>query len=227
MLLMTLRGTPTTYYGEELGMENISLEQHQLQDPYAIQNPDIAHIVGRDPERSPMQWDQSPNAGFCSPNVTPWLPTHTNAETVNVAVQEKQPESMLSFYKHLTELRKTELALCLGDFVPLTVGDDAVKSVFCYVRRPAKKDVEELARQNVSEPSSYLVLLNFTASPLQLDIVKNNHFLFDKYAATAKIKISTCMQLLGNTQDLCEVHLKPNEGLVLELAHLVTLDGHC
>ncbi|MGZ9165881.1 MAG: alpha-amylase family glycosyl hydrolase, partial [Anaerolineales bacterium] len=69
MLLLTLRGTPTCYYGDELGMENVPIPLEKVQDPPAVNQPEIAHIVGRDPERTPMQWDTSPNAGFSEPDV--------------------------------------------------------------------------------------------------------------------------------------------------------------
>ena len=66
MLLLTLRGTPTCYYGDELGMENVPIPPEFVQDPAARNQPEVAHLVGRDPERTPMQWDGSPNAGFAA-----------------------------------------------------------------------------------------------------------------------------------------------------------------
>jgi alpha-glucosidase len=75
MLLLTLRGTPTCYYGDELGMENVPIPLEMVQDPPAVNQPEIAHIVGRDPVRTPMQWDDSPNAGVSAPDAkSPWLP---------------------------------------------------------------------------------------------------------------------------------------------------------
>ena len=69
MLLLTLRGTPTCYYGDEIGMENVPIPPEMVQDPPAVNQPEIADIVGRDPERTPMQWDDSPNAGFAAAGV--------------------------------------------------------------------------------------------------------------------------------------------------------------
>jgi alpha-glucosidase len=217
LLLMTLRGTPTTYYGEELAMENITLDPQQLQDPYAIQNLDIADLVGRDPERSPMQWNAGPNAGFCEPGVKPWLPLHPDSSVKNVESEGTAEHSPLAYYRHLSHLRKTEPALCLGDYLPMTLGDEADQSVFCYVRRPSQNDVTELAKQGIKEPSSFLVLLNFTAEPIRLDVVKNNHHTFNSYYAHAKIRSSTLMTHMGDVVDLCDVHLRANEGLLVEL----------
>ncbi len=72
MLLLTLRGTPTCYYGDEIGMENVFIPYEQTMDPAARQQPELFEIYGRDPERTPMQWDDSPNAGFTAPEATPW-----------------------------------------------------------------------------------------------------------------------------------------------------------
>src|SRR5690606_37628021 len=80
MLLLTLRGTPTTYYGEEIGMENVPIPLALMQDPPALNQPEMAHVVGRDPVRTPMQWDDSPNAGFTHPDATPWLPLAADYE---------------------------------------------------------------------------------------------------------------------------------------------------
>src|SRR5215211_3467911 len=100
MLLLTLRGTPTCYYGDELGMEDVLIPPEKIQDPPAVNQPEIAHIVGRDPERTPMQWDASPNAGFSSPDVKDlWLPLASDYQEVNVESQLNDPYSMLNFYR--------------------------------------------------------------------------------------------------------------------------------
>ena len=99
MLLLTLRGTPTSYYGEEIGMENVDIPPELVQDPPAVNQPEIAHVVGRDPARTPMQWDTSPNAGFASEGVTPWLPLSKEYQQRNVRKQEEDPTSMLNLYQ--------------------------------------------------------------------------------------------------------------------------------
>src|SRR5690606_1763307 len=80
MLLLTLRGTPTLYYGDEIGMEDVEIPPDQIQDPAELNAPGLG--LGRDPERTPMQWDDSPNAGFCPPDVQPWLPVAPDYEQV-------------------------------------------------------------------------------------------------------------------------------------------------
>jgi len=127
MLLLTLRGTPTMYYGEEIGLENVDLPDEFVNDPAAtdgnLRNP------GRDPERTPMQWDASAHAGFTT--ASPWLPVGPDYETRNVRVQETDPASQLSLTKALLTLRREEPALNVGDYH--FVQSD--KSVFVYERR--------------------------------------------------------------------------------------------
>ncbi len=85
MLLLTLRGTPTLYYGDELGMQDVPIAPDQVRDPAEKNEPGKGR--GRDPERSPMLWDGSANAGFTAPEATPWLPLLENRAQVNVAVE--------------------------------------------------------------------------------------------------------------------------------------------
>ena len=108
MLLLTLRGTPTMYYGEELGMVNGRIEADQVRDPAEKNQPGIGQ--GRDPERTPMLWDQGPNAGFTTG--TPWLPM---SEGASVEAQLKDPRSILNMTKHLLRLRRAAPALFEGD----------------------------------------------------------------------------------------------------------------
>jgi alpha-glucosidase len=128
MLLLTLRGTPTLYYGDEIGMQDVRIEPHRVQDPFEKNVPGMG--LGRDPERTPMQWDGSPNAGF-SGAATPWLPLAPDALTNNVAAQREDPSSLLSLYHRLIELRRTEPALSVGSFQLLPAEGD----VLAYVRR--------------------------------------------------------------------------------------------
>ena len=122
MLLLTLRGTPTCYYGDELGMANVHIPPEFLQDPQAVNQPEIADIVGRDPARTPMQWDASPNAGFAAAGVQTWLPLADDYRTRNVAVQSADPTSMLSYFRALTALRESSPALVVGDYKAVGYG---------------------------------------------------------------------------------------------------------
>jgi alpha-glucosidase len=112
MLLLTLRGTPTLYYGDELGMEDVPIAPYQVQDPAEKNEPGKGR--GRDPERSPMLWLDTPNAGFTTPAATPWLPLQQDWQTENAAAQSLRPRSMLSLYRKLLALRRAEPALHSG-----------------------------------------------------------------------------------------------------------------
>ena len=115
MLLLTLRGTPTLYYADELGLPDVAIPSSLIQDPQERTNPGL-HL-GRDPERTPMQWDASPNAGFTTG--TPWLPVGDDYRALNVEVQRSDPRSMLTMQQRLINLRRAEPALILGDYAPL------------------------------------------------------------------------------------------------------------
>lgn len=120
MLLLTLRGTPTMYYGDELGMRDVPIPPDCVQDPFEKNVPGLG--LGRDPERTPMQWDASPHAGFTVS--TPWLPIADDYQQVNVAAQRDDPRSMLSLSRRLIELRRAEPVLTIGAWSPVeTQGD--------------------------------------------------------------------------------------------------------
>ena len=112
LLLLTLRGTPTIYYGEEIGMVDVPVSRDDSRDPVERREPGR----GRDPERSPMQWDAAPNGGFSSPDATPWLSLAPDANRVNVAGQAEDPDSILTLTRRLIALRREHPVLRLGDF---------------------------------------------------------------------------------------------------------------
>jgi alpha-glucosidase len=128
-LYLTLRGTPVMYYGEEIGMENNDPKRKEdVKDP--IGKLGWPEEKGRDGERTPMQWNDSPNAGFSQ--ATPWLPVPDSYKTHNVAGERKDPNSVLSFYKNVLALRHTNRALFEGEYVPLNETD---ANVLSYLRR--------------------------------------------------------------------------------------------
>jgi alpha-glucosidase len=110
VLLLTLRGTPTLYYGEELGLENSPIPAGQVDDVRELNQPGR----GRDPYRTPMPWDASESAGFTS--ARPWLPVGEANRPRNVAAARDDPDSMLSLYRRLIGLRRREPALALGSY---------------------------------------------------------------------------------------------------------------
>jgi len=119
LLMLTLRGTPIVYYGEEIGMHQENIPRGAQKDPLAhlrIWGIPVGKFVGRDGCRTPMQWTTSPiNAGFSEdPNINPWLPISTESFEINVESQKSRNNSMLNFYKNLIQLRKKEPALMEG-----------------------------------------------------------------------------------------------------------------
>ncbi len=120
MLLLTLRGTPTLYYGDELGLGHVEVLEARVQDPWAKREPGIG--VGRDPSRTPMQWDATTYAGFSTS--APWLPLTPDNGTRNVAAMRAQPGSMLSLVRALLAIRRARRSLSHGDWRLLEVRDD-------------------------------------------------------------------------------------------------------
>ncbi len=111
MLLLTMRGTPTVYYGDELGLIDGVIPPDRVQDPRELREPGLG--FGRDPVRTPMPWDASPHAGFTTGE--PWLPLNTDWPTRNVAAETGEPGSILSLYRDLLALRRAHPALSVGD----------------------------------------------------------------------------------------------------------------
>lgn len=109
MLLMTIQGTPTLYYGEEIGMKGVDIPAERAIDPQGQRTG-----RNRDPERTPMQWNDGPNAGFTAGS--PWLPLEEHFEAANVAAQQADERSLLHLYRRLIALRRDEPALLQGTF---------------------------------------------------------------------------------------------------------------
>ena len=122
LLLLTLRGTPTLYYGDELGLHDVPIAPEQVQDPWEWQTPGLG--LGRDPERAPMPWSEAESAGFTSPGVAPWLPM--DSERASVEAQQRDPNSMLRFTKRLLELRRATPALSMGHYKQVEMTNPAL-----------------------------------------------------------------------------------------------------
>ncbi|MCB0192481.1 MAG: DUF3459 domain-containing protein, partial [Anaerolineae bacterium] len=188
MLLLTLRGTPTIYYGEEIGMQDGDIPPERVQDPWEKNVPGLG--LGRDPERTPMQWDDSPHAGFCPANIQPWLPVADTASLVYVAAQKNQPQSILSLTRHLIELRQTP-ALLTGAYRSLPSPD----GIFAYERRDTDR--------------CFVIVLNFTDSPQAWDVS-------DAFVQ-AQVLLSTHLDRVDEPV-AGAVSLRPDEGLILDVA---------
>jgi len=195
MLLLTLRGTPTCYYADELGMEDVPIPPEKIQDPPAVNQPEIAHIVGRDPERTPMQWDDSPNAGFSDPEVEDlWLPIAANFREVNVASELKDPHSFLNFYRKLLATRKASPALLWGDYKSHDLeSQETQQNCFVFERRAGDQRL--------------LVALNFSGQDQTLSLPG-----FGK----GKVVLSTILDREEEV-DLSGFTLRANEGCIIAL----------
>lgn len=120
MLLLTLRGTPTLYYGDEIGMHQVAIAPEHVRDPFEKNLPGLG--VGRDGCRTPMQWDSSEFAGFSQRE--PWLPVPGSHVRDNVVRLDADRRSILSLYRRLIALRKSSPALIGGDYHPVAAQGD-------------------------------------------------------------------------------------------------------
>lgn len=148
MLLLTLRGTPTMYYGDELGIGKVEIPPDAVQDPWEKNEPGLG--LGRDPARTPMHWDGSAHNGFTSGK--PWLPLAPHFRPYHVEALRDDPNSILMLYRRLIQLRRQHLALSVGSYKQVT----------------AEGDVLTYERQHGSE--RFLVALNLADKPHTLSL---------------------------------------------------------
>jgi alpha-glucosidase len=146
MLLLTLRGTPTMYYGDEIGMHQVAIAPDQVRDPFEKNVPGLG--VGRDGCRTPMQWDASANGGFTTG--APWLPLAEDAVHENVENLVPDTHSILTLYRALINLRKTTPQLVTGGYVPVVTTGDL------------------LAYRREYGGEALLVILNLAADPISI-----------------------------------------------------------
>jgi alpha-glucosidase len=185
MLLLTLRGTPTMYYGDELGMRDGAIAPEQVQDPWEMRVPGLG--LGRDPERTPMVWTSAPNAGFCPPDVIPWLPLNEDSVTINVASQLDDSDSMLVFTQKLIHLRRETAALNQGSYRSLPTPD----GVLAYERR--------------HEDAACWVVLNMTGEAKTWTLPEGGR------ETAVRLTTESTQPILTGTV----LPLRPNEGIVL------------
>ncbi len=188
-LLLTLRGTPFLYYGDEIGMRDIPLKRSEIMDPPGKKY--WPFYRGRDGCRSPMQWDGSPNAGFSSQKS--WLPVHTNYRTRNVQSQQADSSSLFNLTRNLIALRRAYHALQRGDFTLLT-------------RHPR----EALAYLRQTPDQALLVALNFKEHTTTIELQ------LEEPASARDLLLSTARD--DPPPDLQKLQLAPSEVLIVELA---------
>jgi alpha-glucosidase len=119
LMLLTLRGTPVLYQGDEIGLTDGTFEKEQLLDPVGLRF--WPHYAGRDPERTPMPWDDGPTHGFTAAGVTPWLAMAD--APMHVAGQRAEPESVLHLVRAVIALRRASPDLLAGDYRRLPGGE--------------------------------------------------------------------------------------------------------
>jgi oligo-1,6-glucosidase len=189
--ILSMRGTPYTYYGDELGMTNIGFTKiEQYKDIAAINGytkaatdgEDLDHylkklnLLSRDNGRTPMQWDDTNNAGFSSE--TPWLPVHENHTTVNVATQQNDHNSVLNHFRKMVALRKDNLLLVYGNY---EIIQEEHPTIYAYSRTLDDEQMKILL--NFSESTSKINLLDLG---LYKEVLINNYneLLIDKNTIT-------------------------------------------
>ncbi len=187
VMMLTLRGTPFLYYGEEIGMERQKVSRKEIQDPVGKKY--WPFHPGRDPERIPMAWDSSEKSGFTTGK--PWLPIYTKSNEVNVEVQKEDKSSLFYIYKKLISIRKDRKSLRKGN---LKIHLSKDKNVLFYKRKEGKEE-------------SY-IFLNFSNQDAEVSYPRKwnlKNILFSTAPRPAYLK-----------QDLDDgfLHLFPNEAII-------------
>jgi alpha-glucosidase len=148
MLLLTLRGTPTIYYGDEIGMEQVAIPPERIRDPIELNIP--GHALGRDGCRTPMQWDGSPHAGFSTSE--PWLPLAEDRESQTAGAQIADEASLYHLYRQLIALRRSLPTLAHGTLKNVAATDDV------------------LTFERIYGEERLLIALNLNSRPARLDL---------------------------------------------------------
>ncbi len=189
-LYLTLRGSPIMYYGEEIGMVNTDpTRKEDVKDVQALIS--WPTDKGRDGERTPMQWNTTPNAGFTKGK--PWLPVPASYKTYNVATESKNPDSVLNTYKHVIALRRSEPALLTGSYTALNPDDP---NVLAYLRK--------------ENDDTVVVALNMSATPQKLNLTSAG-------LASPKLKVLLSTTKLPDVSDTTNITLQPYAALIAKV----------
>ncbi len=187
LLLLTLRGTPTMYYGDELGLQDVAIPKHEIVDPQGLNMPD--KDLSRDPFRTPMQWNNSPYAGFSI--VKPWLRVSNDFQSRNTEAQERSASSILNLYKEVLRLRKDSTSLSAGSYREVFYSD----KVLAYLRYD-------------DHDNPYLIVLNFTDEKAFVSLK-------DEYHGQIVVSASLGKTLASFNTGVFE--MPPNEGYIVRL----------
>jgi alpha-glucosidase len=195
MLLLTLRGTPTIYYGDEIGMTNVPIPADEQVDPQGLNMPD--KNLSRDPERTPMQWDDSTNAGFSK--VRPWLRVAEDYRKVNVKEQFTDEDSTLNFFRRMIAFRQQEQILLSGEYLPVYTD----KSILAYMRQLEEKKI--------------LVVLNLSAGAVVFTMPHEH---------VGGIVLVSTIKSRENSVFRNSIEMQANEGIVIRLEGNTNHVGH-
>ena len=215
-LLMTMRGTPYVYQGEEIGMTNVAfdaIDDYRDVETLNAYNEQVleggrdagdfmraVHIMGRDNVRTPMQWDDSARAGFCAEDVEPWIDLNPNYDRINVAAQIDDPESIFAYYKKAIAFRKAHKGLVYNDVDVWTLEDE---QLFCFLR-PGKTN----GAKNGFD--SYAVLLNMSDEPAEVllpgRIIISEHLFSNLSNQSTKPTTTSSMTLMSWEASIWKYH---------------------
>ncbi|KAL7638995.1 UNVERIFIED_CONTAM: hypothetical protein RMT77_010529 [Armadillidium vulgare] len=198
MFILLLPGTPTTYYGEEIGMVDTYISYEDTQDPAGCNNgPDHYTETSRDPVRTPMQWDESQNAGFSTSENT-WIPVNENYPGLNVQVENSVEQSHLLVYKELAKLRLKK-TFQFGELEFQTATDEVVAFVRSY-----------------EGSETYLIVINTSPEEVTIDVQKGNAALPENGTIVIRSSTDTRRETeIGSLVNLAELPLIGGEGLVI------------
>lgn len=188
ILLLTLRGTPTLYYGDEIEMRDVPISDEDIKDPQGLNMP--GKNLSRDPARTPMQWDASEYAGFTTNR--PWLPLAKDYKRKNVEQEKKFEHSMLGLYKEVLSLREAEPSLLVGKYVPVLAESP---NILAYKRCAEGYD-------------AFLIVLNLSHQPV--------YFRPKHLKAKGKVEMGTIPELKGKEFN-GKINLAGDEGVIIRL----------
>ncbi|KAB7505357.1 Maltase A1 [Armadillidium nasatum] len=198
MFILLLPGTPTTYYGEEIGMVDTYISYEDTQDPAGCNNgPEHYTETSRDPVRTPMQWDETQNAGFSTSENT-WIPVNENYPGLNVQVENSVEQSHLLVYKELAKLRLKK-TFQFGELEFQTATDEVVAFVRSY-----------------EDSQTYLIVINTSPEEVTIDVSKGNAALPENGTVVIRSSTDTRRETeIGSLVNLAELPLIGGEGLVI------------